>query len=360
MVYEQSGITHTTKQKKMVKENEETIINGILTTISIILWFCSITANIRLFQYSKRKWAHDRTIGNTMSYAVTVSNLSACMIAMPMHVTKLMMENYDLRYGGAYICLLRYTATMTTTDMTLLFLTVLLIDRHDKIVLVPYGKRPRINSSNKKKCIAIILSVVVVSNLFMFVGYVGHITNLHLSPCEKNSHDQVSRVMTYLESIKTCAIAIPCIVIMCRAISKIQHKIKAIDNGTPRFQSTQKKVRQTYYYCTFFLIFWVPFGAMVILGEEVVSQQFYSTWLNIGYTISYGYVLALPLVSALTDGNFYCIKRQNHIQRLSTTREISSIPGPSFNMQNFQTQQRHNSDVKLKSFCNSNQTTKHI
>ena len=338
-------------------DDHETIINGILTSIAIILWFCSITANVRLFQYSTRKWAHDRTISNTMSYAVTVSNLSACMIAMPMHVAKLMMQNYHLRQGGAYICLLRYSATMTTTDMTLLFLTVLLIDRHDKIVLVPYGKRPRINSSNKNKVVTIILSVVVISNLFMFVGYIGHITTLHLSPCEKNSHDQVSRVMTYLESIKTSAIAIPCIVIMFRAISKIQRKIKAIDNGTPRFQSTITKVRQTYFYCTFFLIFWVPFGVMVILGEEVVPQDLYGTWLNIGYTISYGYVLALPLVSALTDGNFYCIKRRTNIQRLSTIREVSTAP--SFNMNNLQTQQQNNSNVNLKSFSNT-QTTKHV
>ena len=102
-----------------MQDDHETIINGILTSISIILWFCSITANVRLFQYSTRKWAHDRTISNTMSYAVTVSNLSACMIAMPMHITKLMMQNYHLRQGGAYICFCLLYTSPSPRDATL-------------------------------------------------------------------------------------------------------------------------------------------------------------------------------------------------------------------------------------------------
>ena len=329
-------------------ESIELTINGILLTLSIILWFCSITANARLFQYSTRKWAHDRTISNTISYAVTVSNLSTCVIAIPMHVTKLIMQNYNMRHGEAYICLVRYSVTMTTTDLTLVFLTVLIIDRHDKIVLVPYGKRPRINSSNKNKCFTVILSVVVSTNFFMFIGQVGHIVNLDKSPCKKNSNDQVSRVMTYLESIKSCLIVAPCLVVMFKMISKIQHKIKTIDNGSPRFQATMKKVRQTYFYCTFFMIFWVPFGIMAILGEEIVSEAFYGTWFNIGYTISYGYVLALPLVSVLTDGNFYCIRKPNIGQSLNTN-ENRSVPASSFNVTNFKSQ-RVSDVVSLKSF----------
>ena len=235
-------------------ESIELTINRILLTLSIILWFCSITANARLFQYSTRKLAHDRTISNTISYAVTVSNLSTCVIAIPMHVTKLIMQNYNMRHSEAYICLVRYFVTMTTTDLTLVFLTVLIIDRHDKIVLVPYGKRPRINSSNKNKCITVILSVVVSTNLFLFIGQVGQIAILDKSPCKKSSNDQVSRVMTYLESIKSCLFATPCLVVMFKMISNIQHKIKTINNGSSQFQATMK-VRQTYFYCTFCLIF---------------------------------------------------------------------------------------------------------
>lgn len=335
----------------------ESTINIVLSTVSIILWIFSIIANIRLFQYSARKWSHDRTLSNIVLCAVTVSNLSSCLLAIPTHIAKLMMQNYNVMQGEAYVCLMRYSATMTTTDLTLLFLTVLLIDRHDKIVLVPYGRRPRINSSNKNKCVTIILSVVVISNLVMFVGHMGQIANLGMSPCEKRA-DQVSRVMTYLASIKTALIAVPCLVVMFKSISKIQHTIKALNNGSSRFALTIRKVRRTYFYCASFLIAWVPFEVMAILGEEVVAQEFYSTWFNIGYTISYGYVLALPLVSALTDRNFYCLRwgKTNMPHSRNMERSSNSNIPSSFSVANFRDITQHQRDFSLETSGKINRT----
>ena len=312
---------------------EEKVINGMLTTISIAIWFTASVGNFRLFQYSKRKWIKTKasSVTNTIFYILTLSNLASCLTAIPVHIVKMILEYFRVNQEKAYLCLARYSTTMLTTDLSLMFLTALIVDHHDKIVLLPYGKRPRINNKNKHKYIVFIFLLAFLSNLVMFGGYIGHLVNLGVSPCRARTSDTLSRSMTYVEGAKTCIIAVPCLLIMFRYITNLRRKIQTMNTGTTRMHATLKKIRQTYYYILVFLIFWVPFGVMAVLAEELISKNFDVLWFNIAYTVAYGYILGIPLVCAITDKNFHYFQARSKLKR-SSNSELGSENTPSVNI----------------------------
>jgi len=287
-------------------------VNFILTVLSITIWFLSVVGNVKLLQYSKGKWKRKKTINNNIFFVLAVCNVLSCVSAIPFHIAKLILDNYETIRAESIACLIRYLATMVTTDMSLIMLTALIVDRRDRIVLEPYGLAPRINARNKKKVSLSLLLFVLISNSVIFGGLLGHLVLLDISPCDKSFHkDTATKALTYLETVKTCLIAIPCLALMVRSLSSLQKKIQQVDDGSVRMRNTVEKINQTYYYCASFLAAWLPFGVMAILAEEVVSAQFYNTWFNVGYTISYGYILAIPVVTKITDNNFVLYDRRS-------------------------------------------------
>ena len=54
-------------------------------------------------------------------------------------------------------------------------------------------------------------------------------------------------------------------------------------------------------YVGVFFIFWMPFGIMSAYSH--IKKTFCNTWYNVGYTLSFGHALFLPLIFVLTDKN---------------------------------------------------------
>ena len=100
-------------------------------------------------------------------------------------------------------------------------------------------------------------------------------------------------------------IAVPCITMIVRSISQMKSGVRTVKarSTRERRQSLNRsinKINVSFMYAAVFFIFWVPFGIIASYADNIESE-FYNAWFNIGYTVSFGYILFLPLSFILTN-----------------------------------------------------------
>lgn len=286
-------------------------------SISSLLWLLATIGNIRILQYARRKLKSVSAVSNSIFLCLAYGNNVACLIAVPAHLIKLSFDVTQNIYMSSYFCLLRYLITMITIDLSLISVTSLIIDRKDKIVKQPFGIRSFIRKDNLKTCITICFFVTFIPNLIMTSVYLYIMEHDSILPCQKEINDSKTHlVLPIIESIKKISVAAPSLTLMIRAIAELRRKIKERNDHSMRMKKALKKINATYFYAVAFLVFWVPFGCMAISSGSI-RKEFYNAWFNIGYSISYGYLLAIPVVCAITDRHF------------NLRRAFSSVPSPS-------------------------------
>ena len=286
-------------------------MNYTVLFISIVLFLLAIIGNIRMWQYSRyRKRTSLMSPSDIFFYYFCSSNTLSCLFAIPFHITKLLIDNGKNLKLSSCFCLLRYLLTMIFTDMSLLSLVALLVARKEKITREPMFLKTTFSRSNIRIYLAMGGVVTLIPNAAMAVIYSYILFNGNVYPCEKQPEkNTVQSILSICESIKTTCIAGPSIFVIIRSLIQLRNKLLERTDKSMRMKKCVRKIRISFGYAVAFLMSWVPFGGMALASGRITAR-FYNTWFDIGYTISYFYLVAVPIICYFTDIQFKMRQRK--------------------------------------------------
>jgi len=276
----------------------------ILLIVSLLIFTLAAFGNTQMLRYSIFRVCKNSSVSDKILLCLCISNTAACFIALPTHVIKLILDNEAQVHLTPYFCIVRYFFTMVTNDFSLLFLTGLIISRKDKITKEPFGIPITFSNKNLSKWLCFASSWALIPNIMMACVYFYFYEVKKIEPCEKNlEKSTLQTVVNIFESVKAGCIAVPSITVMLRSIRQLYQMLKKRDDKTRRMKTCLRKVKICFLYAAAFMTFWFPFGGMV-LSSSAVSKDKYNLWFNIGYTVAYGYLAAIPIIYRLTDLSF--------------------------------------------------------
>lgn len=293
----------------------------VLLPIASVILLTSIIGNVRIFRNSYERYKKSKSVTDTFFLCLCSSNLASCCVAIPLHIAKLIVD-YNVNISiSTYLCLFRYLTTMVTINVSLISLTALIISRKDKIIKQPFGLSSTFTKNNIKRWITFAFAVSIIPNIIIFCILLYMYIHDNMLPCQKvEQRSNRQKILNIADSITTALVAVPAIVIMLRSIAQLRRSIRMRRDSSDRMKKCLRKINATFLYAAIFMIFWIPFGCMCITAGEI-EDDLYNSWFNIGYTISYGYLVGIPIVCEITDNTF----KSNHHSRVKQKHSLQSM-----------------------------------
>lgn len=300
-------------------------MNYSVLFISMVLFLLAVIGNIRMWQYSRyRKRITLISSSDIFFYYFCSSNILSCLFAIPFHITKLLIDNDKNLKLSSYFCLLRYLFTMISTDMSLLSLVALLVARKEKITHEPFSLKTTFSRRNINIYLVMGVIVTLIPNAAMAVIYSYILFNGNVYPCEKNPEkNTIQSILSICESIKTTCIAGPSVFVIIRSLIQLRNKLLERTGKSIRMKKCIRKIRISFGYAIAFLVSWVPFGCMALASGRI-STSFYNTWFDIGYTISYVYLVAVPIICYFSDMQFQ-MRQQKTVKLVEASTRLSRM-----------------------------------
>ena len=296
----------------------------ILLPISVITLVLGIVGNTLLLKSSYRRYRGMESLPNRLFLTLCISNMTCCYIVLPVHIIKLICDYLTFKQASSFICLFRYVAAVSITSFSFILLTLLVLVRKDKILDVALTEEKLVRKENFKLIMGALIALSSLSNIAIFLLYLFIYIQEGLRPCQKPQKKiSTSRILEIVAGAFMILITFPSIVLLLRAVEQIRNKVKSLAIRSLKVQPSLTKLNISFMYVGIFLIFWAPFGIMSFCSGSI-SNMFYKSWFNIGYTISFGYVAFLPLIFILTE---------THVQKtLQKTYLRNRFPGKAYLM----------------------------
>ena len=308
-IYESIIVPHGFGENKMEKKSQPAYSEytfHILLLISIISLVVAVFGNTFLLGNSYARYRCKKSVPNGSFLSLCTCNIISCYLGFPLHIMKLVFDYKSSIDASSYLCMLRYITVLSTTNFSLMMLTFLVLSRKEKILQTTPKRGKTIKRANIKFIIIAVISLSSVPNAIIFFIYLYLYAQGKSLPCQKTKMKMsIQNILDVLAAVFVVLVAAPSIFLLLRSIAQIKSKIKSMPNFSRRTKLCIKKVNISFMYAGIFFIFWMPLGVMS-LCSEIISRKFYNAWFNIGYTISFGYVVCLPIVFSFTD---------KHIQR---------------------------------------------
>ena len=296
----------------------------ILLPISVITLVLGIVGNTLLLKSSYRRYRGMESLPNRLFLTLCISNMTCCYIVLPVHIIKLICDYLTFKQASSFICLFRYVAAVSITSFSFILLTLLVLVRKDKILDVALTEEKLVRKENFKLIMGALIALSSLPNIAIFLLYLFIYIQEGLRPCQKPQKKiSTSRILEIVAGAFMILITFPSIVLLLRAVEQIRNKVKSLAIRSLKVQPSLTKLNISFMYVGIFLIFWAPFGIMSFCSGSI-SNMFYKSWFNIGYTISFGYVAFLPLIFILTE---------THVQKtLQKTYLRNRFPGKAYLM----------------------------
>ena len=273
----------------------------ILLPIAVITLLLSIVGNTPLLKNSYKRYRGKESLPNQLFLTLCISNMTCCFFALPMHIIKLICDYLTFRQASSFICLFRYVAVVSITNFSFLLLTLLVLVRKQKILDVASTEEKLVQKGNFKLIMGALIALSSLPNIAIFLLYLFLYIQEGLRPCQKPQNKiSTNRILEIVAGACMMLITFPSIFLLLRAVAQIRNKAKSLATRSLKIQRSITKLNISFMHVGIFLIFWAPFGIMSFCSGSI-SNEFYKSWFNIGYTISFGYVAFLPLIFILTD-----------------------------------------------------------
>ena len=275
----------------------------VLLPISLVAALTGMVGNTYLLQNSFKRYRAKKSIPGGLFFCLCFCNIISCYLGLPLHIVKLVLDYRKNIEASSYLCMFRYVTVLSTTNFSLLMLTMLVLSRKEKIFQVSSGEGKKIKKLYLKCIIITLILLSTVPNVVIFFLYLQIYNKERSYPCQKPTKKMsIQKTLEIIAIIYMIIIVAPSIILLLRSIANIKNKIKLLPNRSRKIEICIKKLNISYMYAGIFFVFWIPFGIMSLCSGNI-SKEFYNAWFNIGYTISFGYVVLLPLIFVLTDKN---------------------------------------------------------
>ena len=281
-----------------------------LLPISVVILILAGTGNIFILRQSYKRYRAKKFVSDLLIFACCMCNIVTCFLGLPLHIVKLVVDHFEDKKTSSYLCVFRYGIISSTTNYSLLMLTVLILSRKDKILQISAGKNSLIH---KKNVMGIIFALMLISLVPQLATSILHLTGFLKGayyPCRKPAGLKKQMIVNITGKAVMFLIATPSIALIVRTISQLKTKVKLIPERNRTLKRSINKLNISFMYAGVFFIFWMPFGIMSAYSHNI-KKAFYNTWYNIGYTLSFGYVLFLPIIFVLTDKNIQTNLKKN-------------------------------------------------
>ena len=306
-IYGSNIVWHGFEEDKMEKKKQSVYSEytfHILLPISIISLVAAVFGNTFLLRNSYARYRCKKSVANVSFLSLCTCNIISCYLGFPLHIMKLVFDYKRSIDASPYLCMFRYITVLSTTNFSLMMLACLVLSRKEKILAPNRGKTRK--RTNIKFIIIALISLSSIPNAIIFFIYLYLYAQGKSLPCQKTKMKMsIQNVLDLVAAVFAVSVAAPSIILLLRSIAQIKSKIKSMPNFSRRTKLCIKKLNISFMYAGIFFVFWMPFGAMSVCSE-IISRNFYNDWFNIGYTISFGYVVCLPILFSFTD---------RHIQR---------------------------------------------
>ena len=273
-----------------------------LLPISVVILILAGIGNIFILRQSYKRYRAKKFVSDLLIFTCCMCNIVTCFIGLPLHIVKLVIDHFKDMKISSYLCVFRYGIISSTTNYSLLMLTVLILSRKDKIFQISSGKNSLIH---KKNVMGIIVALMLISLVPQLATSILHLTGFlkgRYYPCDKPKLLTKQMIVNITGKAIMVLVTTPSIALIVRTISQLKTKVKLIPERNRTLKRSINKLNISFMYAGVFFIFWMPFGIMSAYSHKI-EETFYNTWYNIGYTLSFGYVLFLPLIFVLTDKN---------------------------------------------------------
>ena len=290
----------------------------ILLPISVVIFILSGIGNTFILRQSYKRYRAKKFVPDLLFFACCMCNIVTCFVGLPLHIVKIVIDHFEDIKMSSYLCVFRYGIVSSTANYSLLMLTVLILSRKDKIFQISSGKNSLIH---KKIVMGIIVTLLLISLVPQLATSILHLTGFLKGayyPCRKPEGLKKQMIVNITGTAIMFLIATPSIALIVRTISQLKTKVKLIPERSRTLKRSINKLNFSFMYAGVFFIFWMPFGIISAYSHNI-KKTFYNTWYNIGYTLSFGYVLFLPLIFVLTDKNIQTNLKKN-IQSLYSVK----------------------------------------
>ena len=116
-----------------------------LLPISVVILILAGTGNIFILRQSYKRYRAKKFVSDLLIFACCMCNMVTCFLGLPLHIVKLVVDHFEDKKTSSYLCVFRYGIISSTTNYSLLMLTVLILSRKDKILQISSGKNSLIH-----------------------------------------------------------------------------------------------------------------------------------------------------------------------------------------------------------------------
>ena len=277
----------------------------ILLPISVAIFLLAVTGNIFILWESYKRYRSKRSIPDLLFYACCVCNIVSCFTGLSLHIAKIIIDYLQNITSSSYLCIFRYFSICSTTNLSLILLTALILSRKDKVLQLSFQRKSFIRNENVKYILVGFISISCIPQFIMAAIHFVGVMKKEWCPCQKPIKNSMQMIMNITGVVVMLLIAVPCITMIVRSISQMKSGVRTVKARSARerrqtLNSSINKINVSFMYAAVFFIFWVPFGIIASYADNIESE-FYNAWYNIGYTVSFGYILFLPLSFILTN-----------------------------------------------------------
>ena len=300
----------------------------MLLPISIISLVAAVVGNTFLLRNSYARYRRKLSVQNCLFFSLCTCNIISCYVGFPLHIMKLVFDCKSSIDASPYLCMLRYITVISTTNFSLTMLTVLVLSRKEKILQAAPNGGKTIRRANIKFIIMALILLSSIPNAIIFFIYLYLYAQGKSLPCQKTKLKMsIQNILDVLGAVFLVLVAAPSIFLLLKSITQIKSKIKSMPNCSRKTKLCIKKLNISFMYAGIFFIFWMPFGVMS-LCSQIISRKFYNVWFNIGYTISFGYVVCLPIVFSFTNKHIQRNLSQNFKRIWWNNKQKYNLPVP--------------------------------
>ena len=300
----------------------------MLLPISIISLVAAVVGNTFLLRNSNAWYWRKLSVQNCLFFSLCTCNIIFCYVGFPLHIMKLVFDCKSSIDASPYLCMLRYITVISTTNFSLTMLPVLVLSRKEKILQAAPNGGKTIRRANIKFIIMALILLSSIPNAIIFFIYLYLYAQGKSLPCQKTKLKMsIQNILDVLGAVFVVLVAALSIFLLLKSIAQIKSKIKSMPNCSRKTKLCIKKLNISFMYAGIFFIFWIPFGVMS-LCSEIISRKFYNVWFNIGYTISFGYVVCLPIVFSFTDKHIQRNLSQNFKRIWWNSKQKYNLPVP--------------------------------